>query len=131
MTNYYIAGVDIGGTFTDCVVVSNEGTITSGKAPSTPDDFSIGVIDALRDAACNLGLANVEELTKSIWLLFHACTIGDNSLITRMGAKTGLITTRGFEDTVLVMRGSITAGLTEGEAALDYALTKPEPFVTG
>ena len=59
---------------------------------------------ALRDAACNLGLANVEELTKSIWLLFHACTIGDNSLITRMGAKTGLITTRGFEDTVLVMR---------------------------
>ena len=129
MTNYYIAGVDIGGTFTDCVVVSNEGTITLGKALSTPDDFSIGVIDALRDTACNLGLANVEELTKSIWLLFHACTVGDNSLITRMGAKTGLITTRGFEDTVLVMRGNITAGLTEEEAALDYALTKPEPFV--
>ena len=51
MMNYYIAGVDIGGTFTDCVVVSNEGTITLGKALSTPDDFSIGVIDALRDTA--------------------------------------------------------------------------------
>ena len=43
----YIVGVDIGGTFTDCVVVDDEGTITVGKALSTPQDFSVGAVDAV------------------------------------------------------------------------------------
>ena len=52
----YIVGVDIGGTFTDCVVTDTEGTLTLGKALSTPKDFSIGAIHAVRDAAKTLGL---------------------------------------------------------------------------
>jgi N-methylhydantoinase A len=125
----YIVGVDIGGTFTDCVVVDPDGGITVGKALSTPSDFSAGALDAVRDAARNLGLRDETELLRSTKLFFHGCTIGDNTLITRAGAKTGLITTRGFADTILMMRGKTVEGLTESEAAHLSALTKPEPLV--
>ena len=56
---------------------------------------------------------------------------GDNTLITRSGAKTGLITTRGFGDAILMMRGMTAEGLTEEEAAHTSALVKPEPIVPG
>ena len=54
----YIVGVDIGGTFTDCVAMDEQGTVTLGKALSTPDDFAVGTLDAVGDAARNLGLAS-------------------------------------------------------------------------
>ncbi|HEU4342017.1 MAG TPA: hydantoinase/oxoprolinase N-terminal domain-containing protein, partial [Candidatus Binatia bacterium] len=125
----YIAGVDIGGTFTDCVVVSRSGKITVGKALSTPDDFAQGALDAVADAARNLGLSGEEELLQGARLFFHACTVGENTLITKAGARTGLITTKGFADTLLMMRGRITDGLTETEAAHLAALSKPDPIV--
>lgn len=125
----YIVGVDIGGTFTDCVVVDEEGAITVGKALSTPTDFSVGAIDAARDAATKLGLDNEEALLRLTRFFFHACTIGDNTLITRSGAKAGILTTKGFADALLMMRGRITEGLTETEAAHLSALGKPEPLV--
>ncbi len=125
----YIVGVDIGGTFTDCVVVSERGRITIGKALSTPDDFAQGAVNALRDAANNLGLPDEAAILGATRLFFHACTVGDNTLITRAGAKTGLITTKGFADTLLMMRGRITEGMTEAEADHLAALSKPEPFV--
>jgi N-methylhydantoinase A len=125
----HIVGVDIGGTFTDAVVLSENGKMTIGKALSTPDDFALGAIDAVRDAARNLGLAGEDELLRSTRLFFHACTIGENTVITRAGAKTGLITTKGFADTLLMMRGRITDGLTEEEATHLAALSKPEPVV--
>ncbi|MBI4431644.1 MAG: hydantoinase/oxoprolinase family protein, partial [Candidatus Omnitrophica bacterium] len=125
----YIVGVDIGGTFTDCVVADSAGALTIGKALSTPRDFSAGVINSLRDAALNLGLQNEVELIQSTKLFFHACTIGDNTLITRSGSQTGLITTEGFADTILMMRGKITDGLTEAEAAHVPTLSKPDPIV--
>ena len=125
----YVIGVDIGGTFTDCVTTDDEGTVTLGKALSTPHDFSIGAIDAVRDAARNLGLTNERELLAATKVFFHACTVGDNTLITRSGAKTGLITTKGFADTLLMMRGRTTDGLTEEESYHVSALTKPDPIV--
>ena len=125
----YIVGVDIGGTFTDCVVVDDVGTITIGKALSTPPDFSVGAVNSVREAAKNLGLQNEGQLLRLTSVFFHACTIGENTLITRSGAKTGLITTKGFPDTILMMRGKITEGLTETEAAHLSALRKPEPIV--
>jgi N-methylhydantoinase A len=124
-----IVGVDIGGTFTDCVVVDHEGKITVGKALSTPGDFSVGAMDAVREAAKEVGLEDERALLGSTRFFFHACTIGENTLITRTGPKTGLIATRGFGDTILMMRGKITEGLTETEAAHLSALTKPEPIV--
>ncbi|MBM4264329.1 MAG: hydantoinase/oxoprolinase family protein [Deltaproteobacteria bacterium] len=125
----YVVGVDIGGTFTDCVVVDEAGQITIGKSLSTPDDFSRGALNSVADAAQNLGIDNVDTLFRSTRLFFHACTIGDNTLITRAGAKTGLLLTRGFGDTLHMMRGKVAEGLTENETAHRSALVKPEPFV--
>ncbi len=125
----YIVGVDIGGTFTDCVVVDEAGEITIGKALSTPDDFSRGALNSVTNAASNLGLLNANALLQSTRLFFHACTIGDNTLITRAGARTGLIMTKGFGDSLHIMRGKVAEGLTENETAHRAALYKPEPFV--
>jgi len=125
----YVVGVDIGGTFTDCVVGDEAGKVTIGKSLSTPADFSQGALNAAADAANNLGLKDTDELLKSTSLFFHACTIGDNTLITRAGAKTGLIMTRGFGDSLHMMRGKIAEGLTENETAHKSALSKPEPLV--
>jgi N-methylhydantoinase A len=125
----YIIGVDIGGTFTDCVAVSESGKITVGKALSTPDDFAEGAVNAVADAARNLGLPGAEDMLRLTRLFFHACTIGENTLITQAGARTGLITTKGFADTLLMMRGRITDGLTEAEAAHLAGLSKPDPIV--
>src|SRR5258705_1439258 len=125
----YVVGVDIGGTFTDCVVVDEGGAVTIGKSLSTRVDFSQGALDAAADAAKHLGLKNADELLSKTQLFFHACTIGDNTLITRAGAKTGLILTKGFGDTLHMMRGKIAEGLTENEIAHRSALDKPEPFV--
>jgi N-methylhydantoinase A len=125
----YVVGVDIGGTFTDCVVVDEAGEITIGKALSTPDDFSRGALNSVTNAASNLGLLNANALLQSTHIFFHACTIGDNTLITRAGAKTGLIMTKGFGDSLHIMRGKVAEGLTENETAHRAALYKPEPFV--
>ena len=125
----YTIGVDIGGTFTDCVVLDEEGFLVVGKALSTPRDFSIGALAAVRDAAQNLRFASEDGLIRSARFFFHACTIGDNTLVTRAGAKTGLITTRGFGDVILMMRGMTAEGLTEKEAAHTSALAKPDPIV--
>ena len=125
----YIVGVDIGGTFTDCVVVNDQGEMVVGKSLSTPPDFSVGAADAVRDAARNVGLGGEEELLRQTTLFFHACTIGENTLITRSGPRTGLVTTRGFPDTLLMMQGKVTDGLTAAEAGRLAWLQKPEPFV--
>ena len=111
-----MVGVDIGGTFTDCVVVNDQGEMVVGKSLSTPPDYSAGAADAVRDAARNIGLGDEESLLRQTTLFFHACTIGENTLITRSGPRTGLVATRGFPDTLLMMRGKVTDGLTEAEA---------------
>ena len=125
----YIVGVDIGGTFTDCVAMNEEGRVTLGKALSTPENLALGAVDAVRDAALNLNLQSEDRLLRSTRLFFHACTIGENTLITRSGAKAGLITTKGFADTLLMMRGRTTEGLTEAEAFRASAQNKPLPIV--
>jgi N-methylhydantoinase A len=125
----YIVGVDIGGTFTDCVAMDEQGTVTLGKALSTPDDFAVGAVDAVRDAARNLGLGGENQLLGSTKFFFHACTVADNTLITRTGPKTGLLTTQGFGDTLLIMRGRTTEGLTESEAFRASTQSKPDPII--
>ena len=125
----YIIGVDIGGTFTDCVVLDSDGKLTIGKALSTPHDFSVGVVDALHNATENLGLPGIGDLLRATHLFFHACTVADNTLINRAGAVTGLVVTEGFPDTFLMMRGNLALGLTESEASHVATLEKPEPLV--
>jgi N-methylhydantoinase A len=101
----YYAGTDIGGTFTDCVVMDDEGRLTVTKTPSSPENFAEGLIDAISEAAscAELGL---ETLLSDTRLFSHGCTVATNTLINRNGARVGIITTRGFEETLLIMRGS-------------------------
>jgi N-methylhydantoinase A len=103
-------GTDIGGTFTDCVVVDGDGRVTTGKAPSTPDDFSRGFFDALAAAAGKLSVS-LEQLLGRTDALVHATTSGTNAVVERQGSRVGLITTRGHGEAMLIMRG---AGRTKG-----------------
>jgi N-methylhydantoinase A len=100
-----LVGVDIGGTFTDCVVLDRTGRITATKASSTPRDFAEGMLAAMRVAAERLGVS-FERFCGDIAVLTHGTTVGTNALIQRKGAKVGLITTRGHEDAIHIMRGS-------------------------
>jgi len=126
----YRVAVDIGGTFTDVVVIDqNEGTITTGKSLSTPPEYKKGVIDALKVGAA--GIDNtLEGLLKQTGLFCLGTTIATNAIMTRMGVKTGLITTRGFEDIIHMARGtSKWAGLPEADLKHVAAMRKPEPIV--
>lgn len=101
----FFCGIDIGGTFTDCVVFERGGRLVTSKAPSTPDDFSRGFVDALSLAAAKLDLS-VGALCEEIDTLTHGTTVGTNAIIQDAGAKVALLTTLGFEDTIHIMRGS-------------------------
>ena len=85
-----VAGIDVGGTFTDLVIVDErDGSIEIGKTPSTPTDPSVGVLDVLRAASRPVG---------GIDLIVHGTTVTTNAVLERTLARTGLITTRGFGD---------------------------------
>lgn len=101
----YYVGSDIGGTFTDCVVIDERGQVAAGKAPTTPHDFSQGLLMALGEAASKLG-ASLGDLLREVAFFPHGCTVATNALITRNGARVGMLTTRGFEQTLFMMRGS-------------------------
>jgi N-methylhydantoinase A len=99
-------GVDIGGTFTDVVLVDEEtGRIGVAKAPTTPRDVTQGVIDGIRQ-----GLTRYRVAPSEVTLLAHATTIVTNALIEKRGAKAGFVATRGFRD-VLELRRSSRADL--------------------
>ena len=125
----YQIGVDTGGTFTDCVVVDQAGAVIVGKSFTTPDDLSDGIVRALEGAAKEIGIS-LNLLLADTRRLIYGSTIGVNALLERKGATTGLITTRGFEDTILIMRAiGRVDGLSEEEILFMVARQKPEPIV--
>src|SRR6185369_10296291 len=92
-------------TFTDCAIVDRKGRLLTAKVPSTPPDFSRGMMDALGTGARALGLS-LDDFCRDIAFLSHGTTVGTNTIIQKRGAKVGLITTRGHEDAIHIMRGS-------------------------
>ena len=127
MTGELICGIDTGGTFTDCVVVDADGGIVTAKAPSTPGDFSQGVLDSLAIAADKLGLTTEALLTRSARLALGT-TVGTNALLQRRGAKVGLITTRGHRDVIHIMRGARGVPGLASEKVLHFPESnKPDP----
>ena len=125
----YLCGIDIGGTFTDCVVVDEAGRVTTGKAPSTPADFGEGLIAALDIVAGKLGTP-LETLCRELAVLAHGTTVGTNAIIQKRGARVGLITTKGHNDVIHIMRGS--RGLTGRDIRLVVHIpesSKPDPIV--
>jgi len=124
-----VVGIDTGGTFTDIVVLHPDGEVTIDKSPTTPKDFTQGVIDAVAVAAKSLGVDSRRFLNDTA-MFKHGTTVATNALIVRRGAKVGLITTRGFEDTIYVMRAvGRVDGLDEMEIKHVTKVTKPKPLV--
>src|SRR5256714_3012063 len=101
----YLVGIDIGGTFTDCAIVDRAGKLLTTKVPSTPPDFARGMMDALGAGAEALGMP-LARFCRDIDFLSHGTTVGTNTIIQKRGAKVGLITTKGHEDAIHIMRGS-------------------------
>lgn len=98
----YRVGIDIGGTFTDCVAVDEDtGAVTTCKVPTTPHDQSEGFLAGIE--ALGIG---VEQIS----LVLHGCTVGLNAVLTRTGATIGVITTDGFRDVLAMGRGQRPSG---------------------
>lgn len=97
-------GVDIGGTFTDLVLVGSQSGIRLSKVPSTPDDPARGVFDGLAKAAEDIG-QSVEGLLGACTHFVHGTTIATNTLLEGKGVKTGMIVTHGFRDSIEIRRG--------------------------
>lgn len=127
----YMIAIDVGGTFTDCVVRDEAGTVTVGKAFSTPPDFDRGIIDAIATVAASLELTT-KTLLESTTLLLHSCTVAENAVFDGKGVRAGLITTSGFEQTLYAMRGGYGRwfGLTEEELKRPVRTDKPPPFMS-
>lgn len=125
----YLVGIDIGGTFTDCAIVDRAGKLLTTKVPSTPQDFSRGMMDALDAGAQALGLS-LERFCRDIDFLSHGTTVGTNTIIQKRGAKVGLLTTRGHEDAIHIMRGSRGYGGRDIRKVVHFPETsKPQPIV--
>lgn len=93
--------VDIGGTFTDLVAVDDDGKVSRSKSLTTPDDFARGMQDCLRGA--NIDVAGAD-------FFVHGSTVTINAVLERKGARTGLITTKGFRDVYEIGRGNRPEG---------------------
>ena len=110
-------GIDVGGTFTDIVFLSADGTVRTRKILSSPDDYSrtirLGLQEILREGGVTAG--DVAEV-------MHGTTVATNAILEGKGARTGLITTRGFRD-VLEIRRMRTNRL------YDITWEKPAPLV--
>jgi N-methylhydantoinase A len=111
------AGVDIGGTFTDIVLLGDDGSRYTKKVSSTVDDYARAIVDGL---AALLGEIGAEA--SGIVELLHGTTVASNAILEHKGAKTGLITTKGFRD-VLEIRNLRMPRL------YDMSWTKPVPLV--
>jgi len=116
--------VDIGGTFTDCVVSDDQGRLRQFKAPSTPKDFAQGVMDVLQEAAPAYG-RTAEQFISEIDLIMHGSTVATNAVVTRNLSKTALITTKGFRD-ILEMRRALKI---ETKSMYEALIPPYEPIV--
>ncbi|MGA3209269.1 MAG: hydantoinase/oxoprolinase family protein [Syntrophales bacterium] len=125
----YTIGIDTGGTFTDATVFDKNGNLWSDKAPTTPGNFSEGVLNSLSEV-CKLVGVSLEELLSSCRMFKHGTTVATNAVITKDGSKVGLVTTKGFEDTTLIMRAvGRVAGLSDDEIKHQAVVAKPLPIV--
>ena len=116
MTRYRV-GVDVGGTFTDIVLLGADGTIHTKKISSSVENYAQAIVDGLTEVFAETGLAAsaIEEIR-------HGTTVASNAILELKGARTGLITTKGFRD-VLEIRTLRMPRM------YDIGWTKPAPLV--
>src|ERR1051326_5325528 len=111
------AGVDIGGTFTDIVLLGEDGSRYTKKVSSTVDDYARAIVEGLASLLREIGGAPGD-----VGEVLHGTTVASNAILEHKGAKTGLITTKGFRD-VLEIRNLRMPRL------YDMSWTKPPPLV--
>lgn len=103
----YRLGVDVGGTFTDLLLVDeSSGGTWSAKVPSTPADQSVGVLEGLERVCTKAGISPSE-----IDHVMHGTTVATNTVLTGTGAKCGLVTTRGYRQVLQIARSFVPGGL--------------------
>lgn len=121
--------VDVGGTFTDCVII-RDNKVFRGKAPTTPADTSVGTINSIR-ATCEAGSISFEETVKQADMIRYSTTTATNMLVERKGEKLGLITTAGNEHMIAIGRSRSWAdGIPTSEARIMTKVEKPEPLIS-
>jgi N-methylhydantoinase A len=98
----YVIGVDVGGTFTDGVLHDSGGAVVAGKAPSTPPDYSKGVLDVLGVLAEEVG-ESVEAMLAKTQHIAHGTTSTLNALVTGNVPPVGFLTTMGHRDSIYIM----------------------------
>ncbi len=119
--------IDIGGTFTDCVLLSSTGERLTTKALTTTGDPSKGVIDSLEIAATKMKVPLARLMTQT-QAFVHGTTVGTNALAERRGARTGLLMTRGHQDAIIVGRArQKVTGISEREKTHVTHLNKADP----
>ncbi|MCL2337465.1 MAG: hydantoinase/oxoprolinase family protein [Firmicutes bacterium] len=118
--NYKI-GIDVGGTFTDFLLVGEDGKSEVYKTPTTPADPSIGVFKGLEQMAAAKS-QDLSQFLATVATIVHGTTITTNAVLTGNGAKTGFLTTKGFRDVLNLRRG-----LREEQYETKYA--PPPPLV--
>ncbi len=100
-------GVDVGGTFTDLLLIDeSSGESFTAKVPSTPHDPSIAVLDGI-EKICRV--SGVEPAR--IHSVMHGTTVATNAILTRRGARVGLVTTRGYRQVLHIARSFVPGGL--------------------
>ena len=103
----YRLGVDVGGTFTDLLLISEDtGETYTAKVPSTPEDSSIGVLNGIARICDESGVD-----PQQIGRVMHGTTVATNAVLQGKGAKVGLVTTAGYEQTLQVARSFCPGGL--------------------
>jgi len=103
----YRLGVDVGGTFTDLLLINEEtGETFTAKVPSTPSDSSIGVLNGVQRICSESGID-----PKAVTRVMHGTTVATNAVLTAKGAKVGLVTTKGYKHTLQVARSFCPGGL--------------------
>ncbi|MBI2360910.1 MAG: hydantoinase/oxoprolinase family protein [Deltaproteobacteria bacterium] len=97
--------IDVGGTFTDCLVLDEQGQIHQFKSPTIPDDPALGLINVLKKTATFFKMELPEFMSNVGLFIAHGSTLATNALLTGRIAKVGLMATKGFRDTIEIRRG--------------------------
>ncbi len=125
----FVIGVDTGGTFTDCVAIGEDGSVTWDKAHTTPQDHTVGILESIANTSARLGLSRSQLLGSAVAFGIGS-TVGLNALLARAGAKAALLTTRGHEDNLFIGRiHQKVAGLGEEEIKDVARLDKAAPLI--
>ena len=103
MTKYRI-GIDVGGTFTDFLLASEDGSSEIFKVLSTPENPSVGLMNGLMEIATAKD-TSLQEFIRRVTTIVHGTTVTTNAVLTRKGAKTALLTTKGLRDALEMRRG--------------------------